>query len=400
MTDKYVYFTQDLTVTEEYNLIVGKKDNNDKKEINRSFGNSLIKKSTLFTPIDLSINEYQNERLFFVLISMISCPPFYNLLRSMEIKKKKVMSLGSSILEFINTGHLSEIFLGIRYDKIFHSICAKLHSELTECYFFEENEWNESTKIEKLRIYKEYSPIVELFHLKTKQLVDNLFLVEYFESVTVNKINKKTNEDFVNETNESSTFESSVFANSIDTTDSINFTDSVPSINSVQSINKNNTINESNDRDDFKGKGDFKGKDDLKSNLLKSDLKNNPLKSEIKNNPLEDDLKNILSKEIKNYNLIERSLTELVDGKIIEKLPYILSFDIKTGENITIPSHIMIRDTRFNLNSLITKNEVIFKINDKWFKGFNYKVSEVDTIPKVCEAIMTFYTIDEKKFLK
>lgn len=277
MTDKYVYFSKDLTALDEYNLI-NEKQKIEKVTMKPLYGGFLIKKSTLFEPYELKIQKYTNEKYFFVVISMISSAPFYNLLRNMENKKKRILSFGNSLIEFINKNTIEDSFIGLYYEKIYHSICKKLHYELLECYFFDEVEWKTSIQSIKKPVFEEYSPIVEIFHIKTKYSQKDTIKIEY--------------NDYI---------------------------------------------------------------------------------------PVKDDIK--------------KSIESFMTGKTLEKIVYTLVFNVETNQKISIVNFIDFYDKKYQLNAYINKEMVFYRIGDKWFKGCNLKVEEVDELPDFDYISMAFYTL-------
>lgn len=172
-----VFFLEDITLEEEYHLIFPDENKNTKKErIQRIFGNKLLPTSRNLRYTDFVLEDGKNcmdNNAELMLLALLNNKIFYNFVEDLNEKINRKIVYTPFINSLINylKDYYQNSFLDLNEDfmSIYRTICKKIHDDLIDTHFFEEESWTskikKSYKSEK-KIFEKYSPIVEIFHGK------------------------------------------------------------------------------------------------------------------------------------------------------------------------------------------------------------------------------------------
>lgn len=174
---KNVFFINEISLEEEYHLIFPREKRDKRGTITQKiFGNKLLPTFDNLRETNFVLEErkeYSEGVAELVLLSLLNNRIFYNFIIDLKekINRKLVYTpFINNLINYLGYGHKSD-FLDIKEDPIdiFEMICKKIHEDLTETHYFEEESWTSKTKknykFEK-KIFEKYSPIVEIFHGK------------------------------------------------------------------------------------------------------------------------------------------------------------------------------------------------------------------------------------------
>lgn len=172
-----VFFTKDITLEEEYNLIFTNREKSvESKKMQPIFGNKLLPTAHNLQPTRFVLedqNSYTNNDTELILLCLLNNKIFFNFVNDLneKINRKTVyVPFINNLINYIDNYYKND-FLDISDDLmcIYRVICKKIHDDLIRTHFFEEESWTSKIKkkykFEK-KIFNEYSPIVEIFHGK------------------------------------------------------------------------------------------------------------------------------------------------------------------------------------------------------------------------------------------
>lgn len=175
-----VFFLKDLTIEEEYDLIMGDKPKDDKKEAPKLiYGNKLLPSTNQYELYHFQLEttqKFKNSLPNLIITSLFANSTFFNLIghSNDKINRKQVYTPFLSKLIYLLTqicdkkfAYETELNISGEHIATYRSILKKLHDDYIQTHFFEQEDWNSNSKkvykFEK-RLFDKFSPIVEIFH--------------------------------------------------------------------------------------------------------------------------------------------------------------------------------------------------------------------------------------------
>lgn len=181
-----VFFVNGMTAEEEYRVATKQASKPQKRPVGRMNGSKIIlegQKAFVKRPMRVVDLEYieSDEKIFNLLVCLIRLPPFYNFIlnfreRSQDMEKFYIMDRISKFLILVMEGkedNVSDLLMdpdSRLYEDIYSELLWSIHQELCEWYNFEEDTWSTMDRSQGVKprpLYKDYSPIVEIFQGKT-----------------------------------------------------------------------------------------------------------------------------------------------------------------------------------------------------------------------------------------
>ncbi|ELQ76025.1 hypothetical protein THOM_1023 [Trachipleistophora hominis] len=172
-----VFFLEDITLEEEYHLVFPDETKNTKKDkVQRIFGNKLLPTSQNLRDTDFTLEDgrsYTDNSAELVMLALLNNKIFYNFIEDLDEKINRKIVYTPFINSLINylKDYYKNNFRDFNDDfmNVYRMICKRIHDDLVDTHFFEEENWTskikKSYKSEK-KIFEKYSPIVEIFHGK------------------------------------------------------------------------------------------------------------------------------------------------------------------------------------------------------------------------------------------
>ncbi|AFM99321.1 hypothetical protein EHEL_110470 [Encephalitozoon hellem ATCC 50504] len=180
-----VFFVNGMTAEQEYEIATRQLSKAQKKPMGRLNGSRLIlsgRKAFEKRPMKAVDLEYveTDEKMFNLLSCLLRLPPFYNFIlnleeRSQDIGKFHITGRISKLLSLVMEGkkeNVNELLMepdSKLYEDIYSELLLSIHQELCEWYNFEEDTWSTMDRTQGIKpklLYKDYSPIVEMFQGK------------------------------------------------------------------------------------------------------------------------------------------------------------------------------------------------------------------------------------------
>ncbi|KRH95265.1 hypothetical protein M153_1100064646 [Pseudoloma neurophilia] len=207
--EKSVFLQSELSLEEEYDLIFSNIKKEEEKEVRKLiFGNKLLPASENLEPTNFEVKNSQNNLVESILTAFFANPLFFTMIENVEDKinhskvytpflcklshyKRFLLSFSDNIRdsekEQTNESNGSQdspqkkkhtiknpfafdttvSALGDEPSQIYRSILKKAHLDFVDTHYFEQEDWNSTKKktykFDK-KLFKEYSPIVEIFH--------------------------------------------------------------------------------------------------------------------------------------------------------------------------------------------------------------------------------------------
>ncbi|KAL7348466.1 putative ubiquitin carboxyl-terminal hydrolase 28 [Encephalitozoon intestinalis] len=180
-----VFFLNEMTAEEEYNIVTRQPPRLPKRPVGRLNGNKiLLSGNKLFVERHIEVVDLEyvesDEKIFNLLICLVRLPPFYNFIlnfreKGEDIEKCQIMFRISEFLRLLmeeKKTNASDLLMESDskvYEDIYSELLQAIHDELCEYYNFEEDTWSTMGKTQGAKpklLYKEYSPIVEIFQGK------------------------------------------------------------------------------------------------------------------------------------------------------------------------------------------------------------------------------------------
>lgn len=212
-----VFFIKDLSVEEEYKIVNSKVEedpelhiiNENRKHVQQTSGNVFYRSSkSLYAHADLfnkPLDKDSDNRLNALLVALCFLDPFRNFLEGMASKlDDRIFEIPTAakimeIVEYLKKKN-DEYFpdqtwakLDVRISPLFknvfylHDELQRLfHDDLVRRYKFTEDVWEDSDARAKVKsAYPQFSPLVDLFHVKVKKPLDKAAKLEYVTSFEI-----------------------------------------------------------------------------------------------------------------------------------------------------------------------------------------------------------------------
>lgn len=214
-----VFFLKDLSVDEEYKIINSKvaEDpelqiiNENRKHAQQTSGNAFYRSSKELyrhPSLHYKVQSTGDNNLMSSLVSaLVFLSPVFNFLESMALRVQENIYKTPIVAKILDVARyfsdedgahfplqkwdrldvsVSPLFGNIFY--LFEELLKLLHNDLTRRYKFVEDAWEESSsRVRAKSLYAEFSPIVDMFHIKVKIQPDKTSRgrVEYLSSLEV-----------------------------------------------------------------------------------------------------------------------------------------------------------------------------------------------------------------------